>query len=855
MNFPKILARGNGEDGKRQGTAVLIALVVTLLLVLLVGKPMKISEEIPSASEFSVAWGMPSGDVVEQELEANDSILTDFSVIFATYTCVKEGTLRVELYENENLIQVWEQNSNVLIDNAPKLFSLDTPLLLNSGNSYRVAITDIYEGDNAVAIWMTGNNKEGNCYSNGNLLDLDMAMARTYKNDKLILSNGFVLYVVLVLVAGLFCSVLYRFIAEEKVYAFKKVANVFFETKLVGVISVLLLSKLTQTVFFPHNMHGTSAIKYFASFFAIGAHLTLVVFSYVTGCSKFNKAYTTAMIVCTAGYCVGKLVDSWGVVYNGVYYLTILMNLYVFLRVAYGFTVKKGVLTLKKFVFGNWKQIVACVFAAVIGACIELFRAIYRDGAISWIKVFFWILTCLCLTLCVILYRKKESFIERAALCVLLTTGIGMAVLLPFTTGVTWDDHIHYQNALLLVQGPNWTAADWSMSARELGIWEPTSSISQLLAYFNDLSERAKQVFAGKYLLEADVQPLQCLGYIPHCIGIWVGQILKLPYSYTYIMGRIGSAVIYSLVMYAAMKRLAGGKLLLAVIALLPTNLFQACNYTYDSWIVCMVAYAVAVFVSCLQDKEKLLEIKEYWAILVVMALAIAPKGVYFPLYLLFLFMPSSKFVDKKQHHRYILAVLGAAFVCFAAYMVLPFMGGAYGGDDRFGTEVSSKGQVFYILNHPAAYAKVLLNFLKDYLSPENSHGYTSFLANVGGKDFHTTLYMVIVVAALVDRCDKDRNFNSILYKVIGFGTPIIAAAVIASVLYISCVPVGASEIGHCCQPRYLSPLLFPLFIFCCNFGCFKAKNREGLCALILSVSGYICYASIWVSVIGRYVP
>lgn len=845
---------GNNQKNRRVISAIslVIILLITALLVLYVGEQEKNSSVIPSPLE---ALYLESGETIIQEIISDEIALSDICITFGTYARKNQGTLRVNLYENEEIVESWEKSASDLIDNAPCYFSLTSPLYMDVDNNYQFDVTYIYEGDaNAIALWMCENDEKVACYNGDQIYSLDIVHGYTYQNRGVDVPDGFIVFVAVLFVVVVAYYLFSLWLGEEKQNNLKCVAHSIFEIKIVGFLSVIIISKLTQTMFFPYREISTGMHVYFLSYFAMGIHMMLLVISYVVGCDKFFRAYVLSVLVCLFGFCVGRFTQNINILYDIVYYITIFSNTCLFFYFAFDLTLKRSLVGCGTYIRNHWKNIAACLVAVGFGLVFEVVRAAHAGEEVFWMKAFFFSSICLCITECAFLYQKKECFVERAVLCVLLTLGINMALTLPFSTLITWDDETHFHNVIQLVQGMNWTEADASMIYQEF--WSrggDTASFSQLADYFVALNERGKIVYFEPFRTYF-VDMHQAIAYIPHCIGMWIGQVLNLQFGYVFYAGRIASAVFYALIIYAAMKRLNGGKLLVAAIALLPTNLFQATNYSYDPWLVCLAIYSVALYIGYLQEEDKLLDVKEALYVTSVMMLAIAPKGVYFPLLALFLFAPNIKFMNAKQHKRYLLSVIAMVVLCFSVYMLLPFLGGSHSGDTRFGSEISSSGQILYILTNPMAYLKTFWGFFKEYVSLSGSFGWTSFMAYLGGKDFHVILCMLLIFVALLDRGEKDRVYNTLWCKAGGLLTSFAAAAVVVTIMYCACSPVGADYIDGC-QPRYLAPIIFPVLIMCVNFGYFVPKNRERFSAVFLALSGYVASAAIWFNIICRYVP
>ena len=73
------------------------------------------------------------------------------------------------------------------------------------------------------------------------------------------------------------------------------------------------------------------------------------------------------------------------------------------------------------------------------------------------------------------------------------------------------------------------------------------------------------------------------IAYIPDGRFSVIGKNLNLPFSAVFALGKFGNLLMYVIVMFWAIRLAKNRKLLLAFVAMLPTPLFLASSYTYDS--------------------------------------------------------------------------------------------------------------------------------------------------------------------------------------------------------------------------------------------------------------------------------
>lgn len=131
-------------------------------------------------------------------------------------------------------------------------------------------------------------------------------------------------------------------------------------------------------------------------------------------------------------------------------------------------------------------------------------------------------------------------------------------------------------------------------------------------------------------------------------IGFQIGLFLGLGAFPAFYMGRIGSALFFSICAFYAYRIAPRGKSIIVFVSLLPMTLHLAASYSYDSGII---AYSLLLF-ACLMrgffGDQQSLGNKEIIFYLVISAFLAPCKVIYSGLVLLGLFVPLSKFEDEK---------------------------------------------------------------------------------------------------------------------------------------------------------------------------------------------------------------
>lgn len=404
------------------------------------------------------------------------------------------------------------------------------------------------------------------------------------------------------------------------------------------------------------------------------------------------------------------------------------------------------------------------------------------------------------------------SFAVIALIC-----GMYFTYVVTPLTGVSWDDQIHYWNTLSLTQKIDGfkSSADETMvnSAYEIGHAKKGLHKEKWESYVEMLESK----YQSRELAQKDTSGIgiSTISYIPAAIGILFGRSLGLSWAHVFDMGKIFNLFLYIGVFTFAIKKVRYGKLFLALIGLIPTNLFMACSYSYDPWVTAWTGLGLAYFVSFLQTPEEKIEMKEYLLMLLFFAIGCMPKAVYFPMILPALFIPSSRFKNSKQAFAIRTALIAVCLALVASFVLPIVHAGGFGlGDTRGGAAVNSTMQVQFILSHPLETLNIFWNFIRDYFfldtnsSAMNAFTYMAYLGT--GKGW-VWVIMVLFAVGMMDR-EEVSSCNWGL-RIMGFLGLIITIILIVAALYVSFTSVGSKDVAGV-QQRYLLPFILPAFYF-----------------------------------------
>lgn len=445
--------------------------------------------------------------------------------------------------------------------------------------------------------------------------------------------------------------------------------------------------------------------------------------------------------------------------------------------------------------------------------------------------------------------------LEIGFLIVGLATGLVWVTAMPANTDLTWDDGIHFGNANALSYGTNkveYSEAEYLLSQfafREqwLDTTEDQAAYAQII---DELAEDTSEQ-AAYYTWE-----LCDIGYTTQSLGIALGRALGLPFHWQFILGRMGNMLLYIGVCYAAIKVAVQFKAVIATIALLPVAMSMACNYTYDPTVIAFSLLGCSLFITEMSRPDKLMDWKRGALMLAAFCIASFPKAVYIPMILLLLFLPKTKFADKKAHIGFKVGV-GLIFIIMMSSFVVPVFFLKGGGDARGGTEVNTAEQLSFVLHNPTTYAKVLTKNVAatsyDYLIG-GTRTYLPYLATRLASSAPTTLLPLLNLLSLglvfyvlftdkhKEKGTKELKGSTKWWMLVAVGGIVV---LIWTALYLSFTPVAHDKIAGVQGRYYISLFLLAAAILSPR----HIKNETNPVrynGLVLGLNAMIVFGCVW---------
>ena len=470
---------------------------------------------------------------------------------------------------------------------------------------------------------------------------------------------------------------------------------------------------------------------------------------------------------------------------------------------------------------------VICLGCAVLGyvAWVLMYNMKLTNSS-SGYTIFLYIDICVMIGLLAAHHRQIGISPEKGFIIIALGIGLLFAVLEPASSYLSFDDEIHYSRALRLSYGdtPYISEAEMKVAMRGAPNQITIENKETASQYLNGLHFRER---GGDNNSEI-VPYYAAVSYLPAAGAIWLTRILGFPFTSTFIAGRVGNLLCYAIVVYFAIKQLKFGKLFAGALCLLPTILFLAGNYSYDTFCIAFILLGICIWLGVYQNPQSKKKKKKATVMLIALVMGILPKTVYCPMTMIVLFLPKNRFSSKASSIRYrwaVIMTMGLLLFSIAAPFVIGNNGSTLYSDTRGGVNVDAKGQIAYILGNPMWYAGILLRSIFEiYFKP------SSIMATITGcvratayvdaqgvafPEMAAVVYLVIVFIAWLLSYDQYENYKAgipiwikLMTCVVSFG----AICVAATSMYCGFTEVGSSSIGGF-QERYLLPAIIPMLL------------------------------------------
>lgn len=451
-----------------------------------------------------------------------------------------------------------------------------------------------------------------------------------------------------------------------------------------------------------------------------------------------------------------------------------------------------------------------------------------RDLSVENRFVFHWqrFLLFLALTTAIGILVFCGQFLTKRLDLVFLILGLLFGVSYTFSHGITlnsWDEQVHYTCIYQMSFAGEAERSDAYEAYAGLAV--PGGDTTEELT---GIATWADSVGTATGTMQKDYPYTTVfgrVGYIFQSLGMAIARLIGLSFSATIYVSNLCNMLCYVLITALAIRLCKIGKQAMFFLGLLPIQFVLACSFSYDAFVNAFLMLGYALFTREYVSEEPL-SWKRVIPGLVVLSIGIIPKAVYFPVILLYLFLPKRKFADKKQRSL-LFAIVIAAALALAMTFVLPTLMAGSGGTDLYSdprrSAANASEQLKMIFSEPFKYARLLFSNIFNwqvpyYLGPKV---WTNFA--YAGKYTGTGLYLIPVFLCFLSitqgsmdngengtvALPEDRKLLGLLPMKIGTVlTALLSECLIWTALYLAFNPVGAERIAGV-QGRYLIPFAY----------------------------------------------
>ena len=400
-----------------------------------------------------------------------------------------------------------------------------------------------------------------------------------------------------------------------------------------------------------------------------------------------------------------------------------------------------------------------------------------------------------------------------------LLSGWMILFLFPNDSSVSWDSEYHFEQTHIYSYLGEERLTDPDMAIvymegeHDSFVWEDRLRSQEVQQH---MYEHGASVVTYRGLT------LNSIYDIFPAAGMYLGRVLHMTWPWTMYMAKLFNLLTFTLCGFFAIRRLKSGKMILACVLLIPTNVFLASVFSYDIGVTAFSALAMSYFFAEWQEPEKKLTYRNAFVILGSLVIASLTKAPYAALFFLTFFMPRGKWaVDKQDRGVYITRKAYILFTCLALLIsafpyILTLLPGSMPTDDGHGGMVlasTSHEQIQYILSDPLRFLRLLFRFQSQYLNPANSSNLLTFFSYQGLAPGWQVLCILLTVVAFTDKKDCDRALErKPLVRIACLFLMYLSVCAVCLALYISFTKPGLDQIDGV-QPRYLLPYVFPVLM------------------------------------------
>lgn len=389
----------------------------------------------------------------------------------------------------------------------------------------------------------------------------------------------------------------------------------------------------------------------------------------------------------------------------------------------------------------------------------------------------------------------------------------------------SWDEQIHFRNAYRIASGKN---VEWTESAYDLvNLISVNCNTKAEYAELRDYMNRAGREPIMTEVKETQMVSYGSLAYIPMALFLRLGMLLQLEFSSLYGFGKVGNLLVYIIIMFWAIRLAKSKKEFLLFLCMMPTVLFQASSYTYDSVVFSFITLGCVLWCNLAFYPEQEHYVAQMVGSIFFLTVGSFSKAVYIPILLLLLFLPAFGRKERKKRLVYSMLLLGILALVMMTF-VLPTLTNtvtgnlSYGGDAR-GGDTGSVRQLISMAKHPLESIKLMVenvfafdNFRNLGTAAADNHLFINLMflnfSSLGilSEKWSVILLPIAVLLLFYNGHETGEKKKKKYYQWIMILIITMVVGLIWLALYLSFTPVGDEVIAGV-QARYYLPLIYLL--------------------------------------------
>ena len=467
---------------------------------------------------------------------------------------------------------------------------------------------------------------------------------------------------------------------------------------------------------------------------------------------------------------------------------------------------------------------------------VPAFKAVYRDN--DYLRTLFLLFAVIVYGFLILIYYLfviKKNDAERVFIPVTLFLGVLYMLLIPIYS--VPDEYTHIDTAYIIsnrILGIEEYGLSGYEYKRTVDIETEEApkyyvTLSDYRRLYTDFFDRTDDQSLTVCAVKNALSNANVFCYLPAAIGITLGRILGLGTIPMLLLGRLMSLLMYTLLVYLAIKKLPGGKNIALIYATTPIALQEAASFAYDGVINGVAIIFVAYCLYFAYDKGR----KNIWDVAVLVSslffMGGIKGGVYVPICFLVLLIPFEQKWKLKKYWGYCLALMLCIIVSFLQNNIIGLINRIFlppqNSINPFtGKEMYTFG---YLAEHPF---KLISLYVDTFFTKTSQYIYEFFGGKMGSLSNIQMPWMYvltfIILFLIVISSDNFRVKVSGKFSIVWTSLLACASIIVIALSMLVANTATTHDVIIGVQGRYFIPCVFPLLILL-NYSMKKKYNMK----------------------------